>query len=902
MLVGALLAGAAAAQRAEAGAGAVPDDWVVAPGYAVEVLHTVDAATQGSWVSLCVGPENGDGLGFFAGDQYGAIHEVRLSADGAELGVRRLPTELGHAQGLLWHEQKLFVVVNDGGQSGLYVLDDSDGDALPDRSRKLLALDGDGEHGPHAVVVAPDGEHLLVVCGNHTLPPTELAGSRLAAASSKEGLLDPREWDPNGHARNVMAPGGYVIEVDPNTGAATLVAAGQRNAYDLAVTPTGEVYSFDSDMEWDMGTPWYRPTRLVAIVSGGDGGWRSGSGNWPTWREEMQAPVADVGPGSPTGVLTGAGARFPADDQRSLYLLDWTFGTVHRARLVVSGATHTAQLEPFLTGRGLPLTDGVIGADGSMYLTTGGRGTRSQLLRVKYVGSESTAAAVWPAPNAAAQRRFELERAHGAQVDAAALEMLLATLSDEDRALRFAARVGLEHQELERWAPRLAHLTDATARTLGWLGVLRATSGSASPWVDAALEDLGRLDPRRLTEAQLLVWLRAHQWALIERADTTAAWRERLIARLDALYPHTSAAVNTELVILLVHLEAPGVIERSLDLMDAAPNEAPRGFADHIARNPQYGETIAALIANPPPTEAMRFAFALRQLANGWTFATRERYFTWLQAARVSSGGVSFGGFLDFIESQALATCDATERMQLQPLLVAADASATNGAPRRTAAGPGRAWTVADAEAALVGRLEAADFTRGAELYANYCASCHRLGGSGGSVGPDLTSAAQKFTLHDLVTAIVDPDASVSDQYQMHEWVFADGTRRIARRLGQAADGQLEYLENVLEPGEIGRVSPDDVVSVTASRHSPMAPQLTHGMNASELRDLVAHVASAGGAQRAFGDWQGRLPEPPPPVVVLSSTALRIVLGALIAVVVLVAGIGLLASRVARGA
>jgi hypothetical protein len=81
-----------------------------------------------------------------------------------------------------------------------------------------------------------------------------------------------------------------------------------------------------------------------------------------------------------------------------------------------------------------------------------------------------------------------------------------------------------------------------------------------------------------------------------------------------------------------------------------------------------------------------------------------------------------------------------------------------------------------------------------------------------------------------------------------------------------------------------------------------MAPQLTHGMNASELRDLVAHVASAGGAQRAFGDWQGRLPEPPPPVVVLSSTALRIVLGALIAVVVLVAGIGLLASRVARGA
>jgi len=896
--LGALLAAAAAAQ----GADAVPDDWVVAPGYAVEVLHTVDAATQGSWVSLCVGPEDADGLRFFAGDQYGAIHEVRLSADGAELGVRRLPTTLGHAQGLLWHDGKLFVVVNDEPNSGLYVVDDGDGDGLPERSALLIALKGEGEHGPHAVVLAPDGENLLVVCGNHTLPPAELAGSRLAAASSKEGLLDPREWDPNGHARNVMAPGGYVIEVDPNTGAATMVACGFRNSYDLAVTPTGDVYTFDSDMEWDMGAPWYRPTRFVQVVSGGDSGWRSGSGKWSLWREEMVVPAADVGPGSPTGVLTGEGARFPADDQRAVYLLDWTFGTVFRARLGERGAMISAQLEPFLTGRGMPLTDGVIAADGAMYLTTGGRRTRSQLLRVRYVGAESVAPATWPAPNAAAQRRFELERAHGAPVDAAELEVLLATLGDEDRALRFAARVGLEHQELERWAPRLAQLTDATARTLGWLGVLRATSGSASPWVDAALEDLGRLDPRRLTEEQLLVWLRAHQWALIERADTTAAWRERLIARLDALYPHASAAANAELVILLVHLEAPRVIERTLDLMDAAPIEAPRGFADHIARNPQYGESIAALIANPPPTEAMRFAFALRQLANGWTFATRERYFTWLQSARASSGGVSFGGFLDYIESQALATCDATMRMQLQPLLVAVDASVASGVPRRTAAGPGRAWTVADAEAALVGRLEAADFTRGAELYANYCANCHRLGGSGGSVGPDLTSAAQKFTLHDLLTAVVDPDASVSDQYQMHEWVFADGTRRIARRLGQAADGQLEYLENVLEPGEIGRVSPENVVSVTPSPHSPMAPQLTHGMHASELRDLIAHVASAGGAQRTFGDWQGRIPVPPPPVAVMSSTALRIVLGALVAVVVLIAGIALLAARARRSA
>jgi mono/diheme cytochrome c family protein len=513
---------------------------------------------------------------------------------------------------------------------------------------------------------------------------------------------------------------------------------------------------------------------MVEIVSGGDSGWRSGSGKWSLWREEMVVPATDVGPGSPTGVLCGTGARFPAEDQCAVYLLDWTFGTVFRARLTDRGATHAAALEPFLTGRGLPLTDGAIGADGAMYLTTGGRRTRSQLLRVQYVGDASVAPATWPAPNAAAERRREIERAHLEEVDAAGLEVLLATLSDADRALRFAARVGLEHQELERWAPRLAHLVDRTARTLGWLGVLRATSGTDSPWVDAALEDLGRLDARSLTEEQLLVWLRAHQWALIERPATAAAWRERLLARLDALYPNASAAANAELVILLVHLEAPRVIERTLDIVDAAPNEAPRGFADHIARNPQYGDAIAALIANPPPTEAMRFAFALRQLGSGWTWPTRERWFLWLRAARATSGGVSFNGFLDLMESQALANCDATTRLELQPLLAAADAN-TVAATLRPARGPGRAWTVAEAEAELSGRIANADLELGGQLYATYCASCHRIGGDGGSVGPDLSAAAQRFTLHDLLVAVLEPDTSVSDQYR--RWHAAPRTR-----------------------------------------------------------------------------------------------------------------------------
>ena len=58
-------------------------------------------------------------------------------------------------------------------------------------------------------------------------------------------------------------------------------SAGLRNTYDFDFNAEGEMFAFDSDMEWDWGTPWYRPTRIVHCVSGGEYGWRAGTGKWP---------------------------------------------------------------------------------------------------------------------------------------------------------------------------------------------------------------------------------------------------------------------------------------------------------------------------------------------------------------------------------------------------------------------------------------------------------------------------------------------------------------------------------------------------------------------------------------------------------------------------------------------
>ena len=127
-------------------------------------------------------------------------------------------------------------------------------------------------------------------------------------------MLLPRLWDARGHARGKLAPGGWIARTDPEGKVWELVSNGYRNEYDIAFNKNGELFTYDADMEWDVGTPWYRPTRVNHVISGGEFGWRSGTGKWPTYYPDSLGRVVDVGPGSPTGIGFGYGANLVEND------------------------------------------------------------------------------------------------------------------------------------------------------------------------------------------------------------------------------------------------------------------------------------------------------------------------------------------------------------------------------------------------------------------------------------------------------------------------------------------------------------------------------------------------------------------------------------------------------------
>jgi len=855
----------------------------VRPGFQVERLFVVPKEELGSWVCIATDPK-GRLIASDQGDK-GLVRITPAPLDGSKPTlVERIPAAITGAQGLLWAFDALYVVCNGGPGSGLYRVTDSDGDDALDKVEKLREFAGAGEHGPHAIRLSPDGTRLFVICGNHTkvpfemkdvTPPQEMGGVRTTQrrvelpadgtsrlpANWDEDLLITRMWDANGHAAGILAPGGYVASTDRDGKAWEIWSAGYRNPYDMAFNADGELFVYDADMEWDFGSPWYRPTRVNHATSGSELGWRSGSGKWPASYPDSLPALVDIGPGSPVGVSFGYGTRFPAQYQRALYVCDWTFGTMYAIHLEPDGSTYRGTKEEFVSRTPLPLTDLTVGTDGAIYFAVGGRGGQGELYRVTYTGSEPTVAvdARQPAHAVDRQARHDLEKLHRRAVDpAAAVAAALAKLASPDRFLRYAARVALEHQPIELWQAQALAAADPRARIEGAIAVARQAEPSAR---DSLLAALAAIDPRSLDTAGKIALVRAHELALVRLGQPPAATQAKIAATFAPLFPSGSFDLDRELSSLLVAVRAPGIVTKLVGMLAAptgsaaATNLAPseEDLRRLIERNKQYGGSVKASLERRSDLLQVHFAYALRTVAekDAWTMADRKGYHEWFTRARDWAGGNSFRKFLTNIENESLAGLSENDKLALETLGIRKPYVPP---PLPKPEGPGRGWTVDDVLAATQGNLDRGDrdFQRGKRAFAAArCVVCHRFGDDGGATGPDLTQAAGRFQLKDLVEAIVLPSKVVSDQYKASIVQTADGRAVTGRIVGESPEKITVVTdpENATKFVEIRR---SDIDEIRASSESLMPKGLLDQLNETEVLDLLAYTLSRDKANAAF--------------------------------------------------
>lgn len=814
-------------------------DVTVPEGFQVEKVFNVPRS-MGSWVSLTTVDQGR----LIASDQGGTgLYMITPGASGQPTKVEKLPVDLSGAQGLLWAFDSLYAMVNGGPKSGLHRIQDTDGDGVLDKVEHLQFVPGGGEHGPHAVILSPDGKSLYVCCGNHTDLPEGVEKSRIPMNWSEDHLL-PRRWDANGHAAGKLAPGGWICKVDPNGKDWEVISMGYRNEYDIAFNGDGELFSYDADMEWDFGSPWYRPTRVTHSTSGSEFGWRSGTGKWPTYYEDSLPPVINIGPGSPVGITFGYGTKFPARYQRALFILDWTYSTIYAIHLTPDGASYKATKEDFATASPLQVTDTTVGSDGALYFTVGGRGTQSALYRVTYTGDESTSPATLSDSEGASLRtlRHQLEAFHG-NPDGD-LSVIFQNLGHADRFIRYAARVALEWQPIEQWQGQILGKNDLNSlgRIEGLMALCR--QGDAS-LLNPVLTSLLDFQFGQLNEVERLAYLRTLQLAMIRLGEPSSAIKEKVLASLEKVYPSQSDSENAELVQLLVYLDSPQVVHKTLDLMEKLGEEAIPDWGVIAQRHPSYGGTVQKLLDNMPPMRAIHFAFVLRNANKGWTMEDRERYFKFFLSAADHPGGNSYGKFLMQFREDALAKVPADQKVLLDDI---ASQSLIAALPNVTPPkGPGQKWTTETALKVLKEPLRKRNYNRGRELFhATSCVKCHRYNGEGGAIGPDLSLAGKKFPLPDLLDNIVTPSKVISDQFGSQQVVTEDGEVLNGRVV--EIDGKLHvYLTDA--DASVKVIDKSKVEAIQESKVSQMPLGLIDTLNEEELKDLIAYLLSGGNSR-----------------------------------------------------
>lgn len=136
------------------------------------------------------------------------------------------------------------------------------------------------------------------------------------------------------------------------------------------------------------------------------------------------------------------------------------------------------------------------------------------------------------------------------------------------------------------------------------------------------------------------------------------------------------------------------------------------------------------------------------------------------------------------------------------------------------------------------GGSQPGDASRGRAVFAQACQQCHKLFGTGGSVGPDLTGS-DRANIDYILENIVSPNAVVPNQYLTSVIETHDG-RFLTGVIAEEDASSVEF-QTVTERVKIPR---DEISMLERTEISMMPEGLLVGMPDQSIRDLIYYLRS----------------------------------------------------------
>ena len=342
----------------------------------------------------------------------------------------------------------------------------------------------------------------------------------------------------------------------------------------------------------------------------------------------------------------------------------------------------------------------------------------------------------------------------------------------------------------------------------------------------------------KLSQLVNKIMTRDAQVIITRNGKPAADAAKAVVDELNAAYPASSVDLNRELCQTLIALEVPEAVGKTIDLLNKAPTQE----------------------------EQISFVLFLRSAKAGWTPDLRKQYFTWwsnkertknhpdyvtqwfVDAGTPCRDGASFAKFIGNFFNDAKNTLSPDEQTALTDVLAAYSPPAGGKQPAKkpvVARKLVKEWAMADLQPALEEIAKGRSFERGKDVYEQaQCATCHKMGNLGGSVGPDLTGIASRFQPRDILESIIEPSKVISEQFQNTAFKTNDG-QLIEGRILEENDAKVVLQKNQLLPDKT-EIKKADIKSRAPSKTSPMPEALVNNFHKDEILDLMAYMVSGG--------------------------------------------------------